>query len=46
MQVTEDIEAALKDMEPGLTGVQMDTTVFRPAISVEDTPPIALAWRC
>lgn len=37
VQVTEDIEAALKDMEPGLTGVQMDTTVFRPATSVQDT---------
>ena len=37
VQVTEDIEAALKDMEPGLTGVQIDTTVFRPATAVQDS---------
>ena len=37
VQVTEDIEAALKDMEPGLTGVQLDTTVFRPATAVQDS---------
>lgn len=36
VQVTEDIEAALKDMEPGLTGVQIDTSVFRPATTVQD----------
>ncbi|WP_024368605.1 efflux RND transporter permease subunit [Arthrobacter sp. TB 26] len=37
VQVTEDIEAALKDMEPGLTGVRLDTTVFRPATAVQDS---------
>jgi Cu/Ag efflux pump CusA len=37
VQVTEAIEAALKDMEPGLTGVQLDTTVFRPATAVQDS---------
>ncbi|MET1064812.1 MAG: efflux RND transporter permease subunit [Arthrobacter sp.] len=37
VQVTEDIEAALKDMEPGLTGVQLDTPVFRPATAVQDS---------
>ena len=37
VQVTEDIEAALKDMEPGLTGVQIDTNVFRPATAVQDS---------
>lgn len=37
VQVTEEIEAALKDMEPGLTGVQLDTTVFRPATAVQDS---------
>ncbi|MCU1520830.1 MAG: transporter [Arthrobacter sp.] len=37
VQVTEDIEAALKDMEPGLTGVQIDTSVFRPATAVQDS---------
>ena len=35
VQVTEVIEAALKDMEPGLTGAQLDTTVFRPATAVQ-----------
>ncbi len=37
VQVTKDIEAALKDMEPGLTGIEIDTTVFRPATAVQDT---------
>ena len=37
VQVTEDVEAALKDMEPGLTGVQVDTSVFRPATAVQDS---------
>ena len=37
VQVTEEIEAALKDMQPGLTGVQLDTTVFRPATAVQDS---------
>ncbi|MCU1532231.1 MAG: transporter [Arthrobacter sp.] len=37
VQVTQDIEAALKDMEPGLTGVEIDTSVFRPATAVQDT---------
>jgi Cu/Ag efflux pump CusA len=36
VQVTEDIESALKDMEPGLTGVQIETSVFRPATTVQD----------
>jgi Cu/Ag efflux pump CusA len=31
LQVTKDIEAALKDLEPGLAGIQIDTSVFRPA---------------
>ncbi|MDR7080885.1 Cu/Ag efflux pump CusA [Arthrobacter ginsengisoli] len=37
VEVTEAIEAALKDMEPGLSGVQLDTTVFRPATAVQDS---------
>ncbi|AXJ09012.1 efflux RND transporter permease subunit [Arthrobacter sp. PM3] len=36
LQVTRDIEAALKDMQPGLTGIQMDTSVFRPATFLQD----------
>lgn len=35
VEVTRDVEAALKDMEPGLTGVQLDTSVFRPATDVQ-----------
>ncbi len=31
LDVTRDVEAALADMQPGLTGVEIDTTVFRPA---------------
>ena len=37
LEVTRDVEAALKDMEPGLTGVQLDTSVFRPATGVQDS---------
>ncbi|HEY9354728.1 MAG TPA: efflux RND transporter permease subunit [Arthrobacter sp.] len=37
LDVTRDVEAALKDMEPGLTGVQLDTSVFRPATGVQDS---------
>ncbi|MDI3211277.1 efflux RND transporter permease subunit [Arthrobacter sp. AL12] len=37
VDVTRDVEAALKDMEPGLTGITIDTSVFRPATAVQDT---------
>ncbi len=37
LEVTQAVEAALKDMEPGLTGVQIDTSVFRPATAVQDS---------
>jgi Cu/Ag efflux pump CusA len=37
VDVTRAVEAALKDMEPGLTGVQIDTSVFRPATAVQDS---------
>ncbi|WP_240484248.1 efflux RND transporter permease subunit [Pseudarthrobacter sulfonivorans] len=37
LDVTRSVEAALKDMEPGLTGVQIDTSVFRPATGVQDS---------
>ena len=37
LEVTKDIEAALKDLEPGLAGVQMDTSVFRPAAALQDS---------
>ncbi len=37
VEVTEAIEAALEDMAPGLSGVEIDTSVFRPATAVQDT---------
>ncbi|HSN37334.1 MAG TPA: efflux RND transporter permease subunit [Arthrobacter sp.] len=37
VDVTRDVEAALKDMEPGLTGITIDTSVFRPATAVQNT---------
>lgn len=36
LQVTKDLEAALNDMQPGLSGIQMDTSVFRPASFLQD----------
>ncbi|WP_120521414.1 efflux RND transporter permease subunit [Arthrobacter celericrescens] len=36
LQVTQDVEAALKDLEPGLTGVQLDTSVYRPASALQE----------
>ena len=36
LEVTKDIEAALNDMQPGLSGIQMDTSVFRPASFLQD----------
>ncbi|TNB72008.1 efflux RND transporter permease subunit [Arthrobacter sp. BB-1] len=37
VEVTRNVEAALKDMEPGLTGIQIDTSVFRPATGVQES---------
>ena len=37
LDVTRDVEDALKDMEPGLTGIEMDTSVFRPATGIQDS---------
>ena len=36
VEVTEDVEEALEELEPGLSGIQTDTSVFRPATFVED----------
>lgn len=33
--VTREVEAALAELRPGLTGVQVDTTVYRPASYIE-----------
>ncbi|MCI0832292.1 MAG: efflux RND transporter permease subunit [Chloroflexi bacterium] len=35
LEVTREVEAALEEMRPGLTGVEMDTTIFRPATFIE-----------
>jgi CzcA family heavy metal efflux pump len=35
LDVTKGVEAAIKEMMPGLTGVEIDTTIFRPATFVE-----------
>ncbi|WP_115790580.1 efflux RND transporter permease subunit [Arthrobacter silvisoli] len=37
LQVTKAVESALKDLEPGLTGVDIDTSVFRPASALQET---------
>ncbi|MCA4131381.1 efflux RND transporter permease subunit [Arthrobacter sp. M4] len=37
LEVTKAVEAALKDLEPGLTGVELDTSVFRPASALQET---------
>lgn len=35
LEVTREVEAAMAAMAPGLTGMQIDTTVFRPANYIE-----------
>jgi Cu/Ag efflux pump CusA len=35
LQVTHDVEGALAAMEPGLGGIQTDSTIFRPATLIE-----------
>jgi CzcA family heavy metal efflux pump len=35
LDVTEGVEEAIREMAPGLTGVQIDTSIFRPATFVE-----------
>lgn len=35
LEVTRQVEAALKELEPGLTGVEVDPTIFRPATFIE-----------
>jgi CzcA family heavy metal efflux pump len=37
LSVTQGVDDALKDMEPGLPGVKFDTTIFRPATYVDDS---------
>jgi CzcA family heavy metal efflux pump len=35
LEVTRGVEEALKEMEPGLKGINIDTTIFRPATFIE-----------
>jgi CzcA family heavy metal efflux pump len=35
LQVTRDVERALEALRPGLAGVEMDSTIFRPATFIE-----------
>ncbi|MBI2477595.1 MAG: efflux RND transporter permease subunit [Planctomycetia bacterium] len=35
LDVTRNVEAALEDMKPGLRGIQIDPTIFRPATFIE-----------
>jgi len=35
LDVTRNVEAALAEMKPGLKGVQLDSTIFRPATFIE-----------
>jgi len=37
MEVTEGIEDAMKEMQPGLPSVAVDTTIFRPATFIEQS---------
>jgi len=35
LDVTRGVEAALEDLRPGLSGIEIDTTIFRPATFIE-----------
>ena len=35
LDVTRGVEAALEEMQPGLPGIEIDTTIFRPATFIE-----------
>lgn len=37
LEVTKGVEAALKQMEPGLSGIAVDTEIFRPATFIEES---------
>ena len=37
LDVTKGVEAAIKEMQPGLPGMDIDTTIFRPATFVENS---------
>ena len=37
LEVTRGVEAALESMKPGLSGIEIDTTIFRPATFIENS---------
>ncbi len=37
LEVTKGVEAALEQMEPGLSGITIDTEIFRPATFIEES---------
>jgi CzcA family heavy metal efflux pump len=37
VEVTKGVEEALKQIEPGLSGIKVDTTLFRPATFIEES---------
>ncbi|MFF2243926.1 efflux RND transporter permease subunit [Arthrobacter sp. NPDC058130] len=37
LEVTRGVEEVLKELQPGLTGIQVDTTLFRPASFIEES---------
>lgn len=37
LEVTEGVEEALQELSPGLSGIEMDTSIFRPATFVEES---------
>ena len=49
LDVTRGVEAALEDLKPGLPGIDLDTTIFRPASFIEvalGNLSVALALGC
>ncbi len=49
LEVTRGVEAALAEIAPGLTGIEIDTTIFRPATFIEmaiDNLALALLLGC
>ncbi len=37
LDVTRGVEAALQELEPGLPGIAIDSTIFRPATFIEES---------
>ena len=49
LEVTRGVEAALAELAPGLSGIEIDTTIFRPATFIEmaiDNLTLALLMGC